>query len=291
VLALCAGNVVAQCAWDPQLGLETLPLMLPVLAAFFAAGRLVRGRNEAMDALGRAAVRLREQRERTALIAVCAERARIVHDLAGSLPASIDRIAITAADALGTAGTDPAGARRALASIEQDGRTVLRQMRGVLGSWQQDPPDRPQPALRDLAEMLGRTTPAHPRLAVYGSPRPLPAGLELSAYRIVENLLSAVRDRPDAAVAVTVGYRPDVLELGVTGPAAPQEVSAGPVAAARVRAAVHGAPSSARSPPGARGRPPDCHWCRSMPSGSFLDKLIMSGVLAGHRRCGGVSGV
>ena len=54
------------------------------------------------------------------------------------------------------------------------------------------------------------------RLTVEGSPRALPAGVELSAYRVVEHLLDAVQDAPD--VEVGVRFADDALELRVTGP-------------------------------------------------------------------------
>ena len=53
-----------------------------------------------------------------------------------------------------------------------------------------------------------------------GSPRLLPAGLELSAYRIVEHLLAALQDEPAARIDVLVRFCPDALELDVAGPVA-----------------------------------------------------------------------
>ncbi len=55
------------------------------------------------------------------------------------------------------------------------------------------------------------------RLTVEGSPRVLPVGVELSAYRIVGHLLDALEDAPD--VQVRVHFREDALELDVSGPA------------------------------------------------------------------------
>ena len=54
--------------------------------------------------------------------------------------------------------------------------------------------------------------------------RALPAGLELSAYRIVEHLLAAVQDAPEARIDVRVRFGPDVLELDVTGPPAGSQI-------------------------------------------------------------------
>jgi hypothetical protein len=70
-----------------------------------------------------------------------------------------------------------------------------------------------------LSGLLARATSADARLIVDGDPRTLPAGLELSGYRIVEHLLLALEDAPEAAVAVRLCFRPDLLELNVSGPA------------------------------------------------------------------------
>jgi hypothetical protein len=83
-------------------------------------------------------------------------------------------------------------------------------------------------------------TTADARLTVDGSPRILPAGLELSGYRIVEHLLLAMEDAPNAAVDVRLLFRPDALELRVSGPPSPTADLRTVLAAARERACLHG---------------------------------------------------
>ena len=95
----------------------------------------------------------------------------------------------------------------------------------------------PQPTLTHLEAMLLRAKGAEARLSVDGSPRALPAGVELSAYRIVEHLLDALDDAPD--VNVTVGFGPDALDITVSGPAARRGVAATAIERARERAALH----------------------------------------------------
>jgi hypothetical protein len=73
-----------------------------------------------------------------------------------------------------------------------------------------------QPALTQLDGLLVRAKGAGARLTVDGNPRALPAGVELSAYRVVEHLLEAVQDAP--GVEVGVRFADDALELRVTGP-------------------------------------------------------------------------
>jgi signal transduction histidine kinase len=243
-LLLCAAAVVAEGLYDPQIEGGGLIFVLPVLAAFFASGRLVRARTQTAVALRKSSAELRRQREETARVAVLADRARVTADLEQSLHAQIGGLASTAATGLGALASDQtsdqAAARQALASIERDGRAVLGHLREVLSTLQERPPSEPQPTLARMSELLARATTADARLTVDGSPRTLPAGLELSGYRIVEHLLLALEDAPQAAVDVRLSFTPDALELHVSGPPAANVDLRAVLAAARERAGLHG---------------------------------------------------
>ena len=239
-LALCAINVVAQAYWDPRLGLGVLGLMLPVLTAFFATGRVGRSREQAAQVLRQRSAELRRQRERTARMAVLAERGRVAASLDETLHAEIGRICEDADAALRALDRDQGAARRTLAVIEQRGRSALRQMREVLGNLGDDVPGEPQPSLDQLPALLGRSTTSTARLTVQGSPRALPAGLELSGYRIVEHLLAAFDDTPHSAIDVGLRFEVDALELRVSGPPAKDADLAAVMAAASERAVLHG---------------------------------------------------
>jgi hypothetical protein len=269
-LLVCAGAVVAEALYDPQIEGQGLVTVLPVLAAFFAAGLLVRARMQTAAALRGTSAELRRQREETARLAVLADRARVTADLEQSLHVRIGGLASTAAAGLGALASDQArdqasdrtsnqtgdqasnqtgdqtpdhaatAARQALASIERDGRAVLGHLREVLSTLQERPPSEPQPTLARLSELLARATSADARLTVEGHPRTLSAGLELSGYRIVEHLLLALEDEPDAAVDVRLSFTPEALELHVSGPPAPNADLRAVLAAARERAGLHG---------------------------------------------------
>ena len=248
-LLLCAAAVVAEGLYDPQIEGGGLIFVLPVLAAFFASGRLVRARTQTAAALRKSSAELRRQREETARLAVLADRARVTTDLEQSLHAQIGGLASAAATGLGALASDQtsdqAAARQALASIERDGRAVLGHLREVLSTLQERPPSEPpssepQPTLARMSELLARATTADARLTVDGSPRTLPAGLELSGYRIVEHLLLALEDAPEAAVDVRLSFTPDALELHVSGPPAANVDLRAVLAAARERAGLHG---------------------------------------------------
>jgi signal transduction histidine kinase len=91
-------------------------------------------------------------------------------------------------------------------------------MREVVGNLNAERLTAPAPVLADLDRLLERATTADARLRVSGSPRVLPAGLELSAYRIVEHLLEALEDAPGTRIDVHLRFGADALELDVTGP-------------------------------------------------------------------------
>ena len=155
------------------------------------------------------------QRERTARLAVAAEQARITTDLRGTLRAGIDEIGALARAARDS-GADPGPG---FAAIECAGRSVLDSMRHVVGTLRDAPTD-PEPGLAELPGLLASATAADARLSVTGPVRPLPASIELAAYRIVEQLLTVLRDDPATRVEVRVRFAADCLELRIAGPPA-----------------------------------------------------------------------
>ena len=133
-LLFCGGATITEGLYDPQIGGPGLLFVLPILAGFFAAGRLVRARMETADALRARSAEIRRQREQTARLAVLADRARVSADLEASLHAELGGIAAAAAGGLDVLDADQEAARQALTSIEHNGRAVLRRLREVLGA-------------------------------------------------------------------------------------------------------------------------------------------------------------
>ncbi|MBC9713056.1 sensor histidine kinase [Streptomyces sp. TRM66268-LWL] len=151
------------------------------------------------------------------------ERARIARELHDVVAHHISMIAVQAETArLTTAGMPPAGAERLLA-IGDTARTALTEMRRLLGVLREDaeapPTRRPQPGLQELAELVDEAREAGggaTRLIVSGRIRPLDQGVELTAYRIVQEALSnARRHAPGAAVDVTLHYTDAALHLRI----------------------------------------------------------------------------
>lgn len=237
--AFCLASIVLQSIYDPQLGPSFMLAGVPVLAGFCAAGWYASSRGRLAAALRVRNAQLRDQRDQTARLAAAAERARVASDLDGFLRDQIGQMNAAAASGRGLLRTDPAAAQQAFADVERQGRATLSQMREVAGTLAQDAPTQPQPTLAQLAGLLERTTTADARLHVEGGARVLPAGLELSSYRIVEALLGVLADSPDARIDVHVRFGPEALELHVTGPVGGQADHVAAVAAARERAALH----------------------------------------------------
>jgi signal transduction histidine kinase len=163
------------------------------------------------------------------------ERARIARELHDVVAHHISMVAVQAETArLTTEGMPAAGAQRLLA-IGDTARAALTEMRRLLGVLREDTEgdavaDRqPQPGLRQLNELLDEAREASgagTRLIVSGSPAALDPGVELAAYRIVqEALTNARRHAPGAAVDVELHYADATLSLRIRdngpGPAWP----------------------------------------------------------------------
>jgi signal transduction histidine kinase len=238
--ALCLAAVTLQSFYDPNLGASFLVAGVPVTLASCLAGRLARSRARAAAALRERNAELREQREQTAQLAVAADRARVAADLDDFLRDRITAMATAAEAGRELITADPDAAQGAFAEVENSGRATLAQMREVVGTLRHERLTAPQPVLAELGSLLESATTSDARLRVEGSPRLLPAGLELSAYRIVEHLLAALQDDPGARIDVLVRFAPDALELDVAGPVGRHADPAAAFSVARERVALLG---------------------------------------------------
>jgi signal transduction histidine kinase len=161
------------------------------------------------------------------------ERARVSHELHDVVAHHISMIAVQAETArLTTPGMPAAGAHQ-LSAIGDTARAALTEMRRLLGVLREDtrtgaPVRQPQPDLRQLNELLDEARDASGsgiRLIVHGPMTTLDPGIELAAYRIIqEALTNARRHAEGAAVDVELHYTADGLRLRVRdngpGPAA-----------------------------------------------------------------------
>jgi signal transduction histidine kinase len=151
------------------------------------------------------------------------ERARIARELHDVVAHHISMISAQAETArLAVPGMPEEGARQ-LRAIGDTARTALTEMRRLLGVLREDaggePTRSPQPGLHQLLDLIDATRDAagsSTRLIVRGPVAALDPGVELAAFRIVqEALTNARRHAPGAAVDIEVEYSPDVLRVRV----------------------------------------------------------------------------
>ncbi|WP_207709563.1 sensor histidine kinase [Actinomadura macrotermitis] len=200
------------------------PAVTAVAAAALAWGVLARRRYRRLRA-ERAARRASQRVFEDTLLELTArgERARIARELHDVVAHHISMISVQAETArLATPGMPALGAERLLA-IGDTARTALTEMRRLLGVLREDagaePTRRPQPGLEQLLDLVDgarESGGAATRLIVRGRVAPLDPGLELTAYRIVQEALTNARKHaPGAAVDVEVDYGDGELRLRV----------------------------------------------------------------------------
>ena len=191
-------------------------LLLLVLAVALGEGTRAR-RVHLADVERRAADREREQQQRAAL-AIAAERARITRELHDVVAHGLSVMVVQAQGGAAALGRHPDRTAAALQDVIAVGRASLAEMRRLLGVVRRDPildPGEPglapQPGLAALPELVDRVraTGTPVRFQVRGEPVALPAGVDLSGYRIVqEALTNALKHAgPGASVAVDVALR------------------------------------------------------------------------------------
>ena len=172
-------------------------------------------------ALAEAARNRRTAIEEAARRAVADEQARIARELHDVIAHSVAVIVVQAGAAGDVFDSRPDQARAALRSIEEAGRDALGELRRLLGAVRPDAvasPMPPQPGLEQLDELAEPLRAAGLTVVVNreGPRSDLPAGVDLSAYRIVQEALTNTLRHARASLAeVTFRYRSDVLEIEV----------------------------------------------------------------------------
>ena len=216
-----------------------------ILAAWLA-GVFVRGRREAVAQAARTAAA-----ERQAERAVADERARMARELHDIVSHNLSVVVLQAAGAQAVGGRD---ADPALEKIEHSGRQALVEMRRLLGVLRQpgEQPARPelspQPGVAELAALAEgvRAAGLPVVLVIDGDPDQLPAAVDISAYRIVQEALTNVlKHAGQASAQVNVRCGADVVQIEVTddgaGPQAGGQPGAGHgLAGMRERVALFG---------------------------------------------------
>jgi signal transduction histidine kinase len=200
------------------------------------------------------------ERDVAAREAVVEERARIARELHDAIAHNVSMMVVQAGAERRVLAEGNGSTKEALAAIEQIGRGALTEMRRLVGMLRSSNGDplAPQPGLADLPTLVGQVREAGlpVELRVDGDRRDLPVGIELSAYRIVqEALTNALKHAGDAARAsVLVRYGAESLELEIADDGAEAAVPAGSsghgLVGMRERAALYGGRLDAGRLPG-----------------------------------------
>jgi signal transduction histidine kinase len=192
------------------------------LAGAWVLGDRARVQRALAGELQERAVRLERDRAQEARRAVAAERARIARELHDVVAHHVSMMVVQAEAGPVVSERDPARAANAFDAIAATGRQALVELRRLLGVLRGDqdgaPSLAPQPGLADLpalVEQVGRAG-LRVELVVEGIQAPLPAGVDLSAYRILqEALTNALRHGGPGRARVVVRYGGDELRLQV----------------------------------------------------------------------------
>jgi signal transduction histidine kinase len=172
-------------------------------------------------------------------LAVEEERSRIARELHDVITHNVSVMMVQAGAARKVMATAPDRAQQALLAVESGGRAAMTELRHFIGLLTTNGDEPDQPATADLAPAPGlgqvaalaariRDTGVPVHLTVTGTPMPLPAGVDLAAYRVVqEALTNTVKHAAGAQVKITIGYDPGALRVEVADTGGTSAASAG----------------------------------------------------------------
>jgi signal transduction histidine kinase len=197
-------------------------IVIPVdFGISWAAGFALRDRAQKAEAAEIRATQAEREREAAARVAVAEERARIARELHDIVAHAVS-VMVLQVGAVRHQLPDELGEQRgALTDVERAGRTALTEMRRLLAAMRREGDEAellPQPGLDGIDSLLAEIGRAGlpVELHVDGEPVPLPRGIDLSAYRIVqEGLTNALKHAHASDADVTFRYGPDELEIEV----------------------------------------------------------------------------
>jgi signal transduction histidine kinase len=194
-----------------------------VIGAAWLVGHFVGVRRAYIRQLEERTAELERARAELARRAVVEERLRLARELHDVVAHAMSVIAVQSGVGAHVAASRPQEVGKALAAIEATSRAALEELRRLLGVLRQE--DEPQgdlapvPGLADLEGLLAEVakTGLAVKLQVHGTRPSLPAGVDLSAYRIVqEALTNVVKHAGPARAQVTVGYHDQNVTVEVT---------------------------------------------------------------------------
>jgi signal transduction histidine kinase len=193
-----------------------------IFAVAWTVGFGLGGKFREVDEAKERAVRAEQEREEQARLAVSEERARIARELHDVVGHSVSVMTVQASAVRRLLEPDQEREREALLVVERTGREALAEMRrmvGVLRRPEEAPALAPQPSLEQLERLIDNAREAGlpVELRVEGAPVQLPAGVDLTAYRLVqEGLTNAVKHARAKQAEVLVRYTDGHVEITVS---------------------------------------------------------------------------
>jgi signal transduction histidine kinase len=184
-------------------------------------GHAVRTHRRNAEQLRTLTERLRRERDALARLAVIEERTRLARELHDAIAHGVSVMVLQAGAAEHVMASAPEQSRQATRAVQDSGRSVLEELGHLLGLLHTDEepsPRGPQPSLAHLNALVSEVREAglSIRLRVHGAPNGVSAGVDASAYRVIqEALTNALKHAGRARTAVSVHYEPTAVTLEV----------------------------------------------------------------------------
>jgi signal transduction histidine kinase len=191
------------------------------LVASLMLGETTRGRRAYLEEVEQRAVEAEQSREDEARRRAREERIRIARELHDVLAHRISMISVQSGVGAHLMDRDPDQARSALIAVNQASKEALQELRATLGLLRQadgPEPRSPAPGLAQVEGIMASTSAAgiDVRLEVSGEPRMLPTGVDLAAYRIIqESLTNVIRHARAATARIAIVYEPTDVVIQV----------------------------------------------------------------------------
>ena len=220
LLVICAVGSLA--AWrHPDHHWGQWAAVLAFMSIAWVAGAVVRGPVVRARSAEDRAVHLEQEQAEAARQAVIDERQRIARELHDIIAHSVSVMTLQAGAVRRRLAPDQTRERDSLVAVERTGREALAEMRRLVGMLRSEQGDAltPQPGIDDVPSLVVQMRAAGlpVQLRVDGQRSELPVGIDLSAYRIVqEGLTNALKHAGSTLVSVDLRYGPDALEIEIS---------------------------------------------------------------------------
>lgn len=230
--------VVLNLPWFAEEDFGDIVNQFVLLGGAWVVGQNARYRRRQAELLEERAERAEREREERERLAVLEERSRLAREIHDVIAHSVGVIAVQAGAARAVAEQRPDRAREALAAIEDVSKDTLVELRRALGALRAPGDEaalRPAPGLGDLRELVEQVGRAGVTVSLTeeGQRREVPSGVDLSAYRVVqEALTNTVKHAGPTTASVTVRYGDAWLEVVVADEGGTPEVRPGLAASA-----------------------------------------------------------